>query len=310
MAHVAIVGAGSIGLATAYGLNQAGRHELTVCARRPLPCIRVGPQGAEPVTLSPRVVLDPREAPRPVSWIVLATKAHQTPEAMHWLTALCDSATRVAVLQNGIDHSERVKSAVEENRVVPTVVWIPAESVTPGHVILKGSGRLIVPDSPDGVEFAELFAPSDFTVTPTPDFRTEAWRKLCSNAVSGLMALTGRQVGMFALPESRALALALATECVAVGRAEHARLSDSVPVEIVDEIAAKAPDRGSSILRDRLASRPLEWEARNAIIQKLGRCHGIPTPVSDVIVPLLAAYSDGAANAAPSEPIAGSWLES
>jgi 2-dehydropantoate 2-reductase len=115
---------------------------------------------------------------------------------------------------------------------------------------------------------------------------------------------------MFALPESRALALALATECVAVGRAEHARLSDSVPVEIVDEIAAKAPDRGSSILRDRLASRPLEWEARNAIIQKLGRCHGIPTPVSDVIVPLLAAYSDGAENAAPSEPIAGSWLES
>lgn len=37
--------------------------------------------------------------------------------------------------------------------------------------------------------------------------------------------------------------------------------------------------------------RPLEWDARNGVVQRLGAKHGIPTPVSDVVVPLLAAAS-------------------
>ena len=53
------------------------------------------------------------------------------------------------------------------------------------------------------------------------------------------------------------------------------------------------PDIGSSILFDRLAGRELEWDARNGVVRRLGRRHGIPTPVSDVLVPLLAAASDG-----------------
>jgi 2-dehydropantoate 2-reductase len=51
------------------------------------------------------------------------------------------------------------------------------------------------------------------------------------------------------------------------------------------------PDLGSSILFDREANRPLEWDARNGVVRRLGARHGIPTPISDVIVPLLAAAS-------------------
>jgi 2-dehydropantoate 2-reductase len=46
-------------------------------------------------------------------------------------------------------------------------------------------------------------------------------------------------------------------------------------------------------LYDRQAGRELEWDARNGVVRRLGRRHGIPTPVSDVIVPLLAAASGG-----------------
>src|ERR1700685_3675390 len=61
------------------------------------------------------------------------------------------------------------------------------------------------------------------------------------------------------------------------------------PARAVAHLAARPAEAGSSILTDRLAGRPLEWEARNAIVRRLGARHGIPTPVSDVIVPLLAA---------------------
>ncbi|RXY16938.1 hypothetical protein DD584_33740 [Klebsiella pneumoniae] len=48
-----------------------------------------------------------------------------------------------------------------------------------------------------------------------------------------------------------------------------------------------------SILSDRQADRLMEWDIRNGVIQRYGRRHGIAVPVSDVVVPLLAAGSEG-----------------
>ncbi|MGH9060136.1 MAG: ketopantoate reductase C-terminal domain-containing protein, partial [Acidimicrobiales bacterium] len=52
-------------------------------------------------------------------------------------------------------------------------------------------------------------------------------------------------------------------------------------------------DMGTSILTDREAGRPLEWDVRNGVVLRRGRQHGIPTPISELVVPLLAATSDG-----------------
>ncbi|UIJ63882.1 hypothetical protein LWP59_17745 [Amycolatopsis acidiphila] len=50
---------------------------------------------------------------------------------------------------------------------------------------------------------------------------------------------------------------------------------------------------GRTDLADREAGRALEWDIRNGIVQRRGQAHGIPTPISDVVVPLIAAASDG-----------------
>jgi len=43
----------------------------------------------------------------------------------------------------------------------------------------------------------------------------------------------------------------------------------------------------------REAGRPLEWDIRNGVIIRKARAHGLATPISDVVVPLLAAAGDG-----------------
>jgi len=47
------------------------------------------------------------------------------------------------------------------------------------------------------------------------------------------------------------------------------------------------------MLTDREAHRPLEWDIRNGVILRKARDHGLPAPISQVVVPLLAAASDG-----------------
>lgn len=121
------------------------------------------------------------------------------------------------------------------------------------------------------------------------DFTTVAWRKLLQNAVAGLMVLTGRRAGMFARGDISDIALAYLREGLLVARAEGARLSDSVAQEIIDGFHRAPPDLSTSIQIDRENGRALEWEIRNGVIQRRGRRHGIPTPLSDLIVPLLAA---------------------
>ena len=107
------------------------------------------------------------------------------------------------------------------------------------------------------------------------------------------MALAGRPAEIFALDDLRAIATALAYECAAVARAEGAPLSDEDADAVIAWIGDLPPDAGSSILTDRLANRALEWEARNAVIGRLARRHGIATPVSDTVAALLHAASDG-----------------
>jgi 2-dehydropantoate 2-reductase len=82
-------------------------------------------------------------------------------------------------------------------------------------------------------------------------------------------------------------------ECLEVARAEGATLGDEVPQEIVDAFRGYPADLGTSILADREAGRPLEWDSRNGVVQRRARSHGIATPISDLVVPLLAAASDG-----------------
>ncbi len=57
-------------------------------------------------------------------------------------------------------------------------------------------------------------------------------------------------------------------------------------------LCARTPPRSD----DREQGRPLEWRARNEVLRRRGAEHGIATPISDVIVPLLAAASDGSCN--------------
>ncbi|MFY0477197.1 oxidoreductase [Achromobacter marplatensis] len=288
---IAIVGPGAIGTTVAAALHEAGRTPL-LCGRTPRGQLTLQ-DGDRHVVVPGPVRTDPGQIDRKMELVFLAVKATQTETASGWLKALCGPDTVVCVLQNGVEQLEKVAMHAPRARIVPAVVWFPAQAQADGSVRLRGDARLSLPDTPASRVVADGLAGTLCAVDITADFLSVAWRKLLQNAVAGLMALTHRRAGMFARPDIAALSLAYLQECLAVARAEGAKLDDEVPQEILAKFQAASADLSTSILTDREAGRPLEWDIRNGVVSRRARAHGIPTPISDIVVPLLAAASDG-----------------
>ncbi|MFF9309388.1 oxidoreductase [Streptomyces sp. NPDC014748] len=288
---VALVGPGAIGTTVAAALHEAGRA-LRLCGRTARDRLELRRAGGRVIVPGP-VRTDPAQVGGPVDLVLLAVKATQLEAASSWLAALCGPRTIVCVLQNGVEQQAMLAPYIAGDRVVPAVVWFPAETQPDGSVLLRGDARLTLPDSPASRVVADTLRGTWCDVELATDFTSVAWRKLLQNAAAGLMVLARRRSGMFHRDDIAELALRYLRECLTVARAEGAHLDDGVPGEILARFQSFPQDMGTSILSDRDAGRPLEWDTRNGVVRRLGRVHGIPTPISDVIVPLLAASSDG-----------------
>jgi 2-dehydropantoate 2-reductase len=285
---IAVVGVGAVGGTVAARLCAAGRDDVVLCVRTPFDALVVeGPAGL--LRATPRLVTTP-DVVHPVPWVLLATKAHQTAGAAHWLRALATSQTTVAILQNGVEHAERVAPYANGATLLPVVVECPADRVAPGRMVQRAPAALLVPATGPGQHFAQLFAGTDIRVTVTPDFVTAAWRKLCLNVAGGaITALTDRPLGVMRRADVAQVARDLMAECLAVGRAEGAMLNAGLIEEIVTAMVTGPAEAGTSMLTDRRAGRLLEADARNGAVARIGARHGIATPLNRAVTALLEA---------------------
>lgn len=287
VSRVAVVGPGAIGGVIAAWVHQSGRHEVTICARQAFGELRVETP-AGPLVAQLPVLTSPAQA-TPVDWVLVATKAYDAAGAATWFGNLVAPGTRVAILQNGVEHRERFAPYLPAERVTPVIVDLPCERTRPGQMRQRREGLLVVPDDDAGREFVALFRGTSLDVSTTPDFKSVAWRKLCLNAAGVISALTLKPAGVMHGEAIGDLARDLVRECTAVGRAEGAVLDDDLPESVLQTYRSAPPDSVNSLHADRAAGRPLEIDARNGVIVRLGRKYGIPTPCNQMAVALLRA---------------------
>jgi 2-dehydropantoate 2-reductase len=285
---IAVVGLGSIGGVAAGCLAAAGRHEVVACVRQPIARLTLeAPAGTVEPPL--RALSDPTEA-APADWVLLCTKAHDTQAAAPWLARLCGPSTRVAVLQNGIDHVARVAPLAGGATVVPVLVHYNGERLAPDHgqharVRLRHAGAhdLLAADDEAGAAFAQLFAGTELRVVLSDDFLTLAWRKLFLNAVANpITALTLQRQAVLRRPDVHELGRAVLDEAVAAERS-------------LATLAGYSGELGTSMYFDRLAGRTLEVEALTGAVVASGLRHGIATPLNRALLALLRAINDAPA---------------
>ena len=290
MASILLIGPGAIGATLTAWLAQDDRHDVAVAARTPFDSIEVQtPEGI--IRAKPRVFTDSSQV-RPVDWVLVATKAYDSDSAAAWFPAACGPRTRVAVIQNGVEHVARFEKHIDLERIVPVMIDLPADRLSPGRTVQRGPAHMVVPAGRNGEDFLELFAHTNFDAKATDDFASAVWRKLCLNSSGAPCAVLLKPAGIVHHEGVAEIMRTIIRECIAVGRAEGAKLEDAIVDDLIERAKRGPRDGANSMLADRRAGRPMEYDARNGVIVRLGRKHGIAAPMNALMVSLLEAAQE------------------
>ncbi|MCK2214525.1 hypothetical protein MF672_012095 [Actinomadura sp. ATCC 31491] len=284
-----VIGAGAVGGTIGARLHQGGHDVLLVARGAHLAALRddglrlITPEGEEtlriPATGGP-------VPPRAGDVLILATKSQDTVAALDgWSRDL-----PVVLAQNGVANE---RTALRRFAAVQGVcVWLPAQHLEPGVVAAHGhpySGMLHVGRYPQGVDdlTAQLVADlgkHGLVARAAPDVMRWKHGKLLGNLGNAVEALVGHPDGMAAVVE-RARAEARAV----LDRAGIAYSTPEEEAEVrghqVDAQPIEGVRRGGGSSWQSLArgAGSIEADHLNGEIVLLGRLHGVPTPVNEVL---------------------------
>jgi 2-dehydropantoate 2-reductase len=235
---------------------------------------------------------DPAQIP-PCQFGIVATKGMFTEQAITASAAVfVDGA--VCSVQNGVGNEELIAEHVP--RVIRGTTFPAGRVVAPGVVQMDTGGDTWIgpfeerPASAAEIErLADALTRGGMPTVALADARGAQWTKLIFNAASNaLAALTGLTHGrLWELPATRTLVIGVIAEGVAVAGALGITL-DSDPQELFAHAAQVAYDHRPSMLQDALAHRPTEIDALNGGIVRFGAASGVPTPLNEAIVALVA----------------------
>ena len=235
---------------------------------------------------------DPGEIP-PCEFGIVATKSMHTAAAISATAAIFADAA-VCSVQNGVGNEELIAEHVP--RVIRGTTFPAGRVIEPGVVQMDVVGDTWIgpfEDRPAPMSQVEALADAmtrgGMATRALEDARGAQWTKLIFNAASNpLGALTGLTQGRLCeLPATRALISGLVAEGVAVAAALGITL-DSDPEALIDHSAQVAFDHRASMLQDAQAHRLTEVDALNGGIARFGAAHGVPTPLNEAMVAMIA----------------------
>jgi 2-dehydropantoate 2-reductase len=243
-------------------------------------------------TVQVTTVTDPAEAGiEPGDAVLLAMKSHQTEAALDALTATAPPAITIACLQNGVANE---RAALRRfNDVYGVCVMCPAGHLEPGVVRqdsvpipgLFDIGRYPVGTDATSTRLSQAFRNGGFESIERPDVMRWKYRKLIMNVGNAVEALCPRgDKGKRSLSDR---ARSEAEECftaagidVASAEEEHERRGERLQIK---DIPGRPRGGGSSWQSLQRGTGDIESDYLNGEVSLLGRLHGVPTPVNDLL---------------------------
>ncbi|MHC1742226.1 MAG: ketopantoate reductase family protein [Syntrophobacteraceae bacterium] len=236
------------------------------------------------------VTSDPDEV-GPVDLLLFSVKSYDTEDVARFVTPMVEEDTLILSLQNGIDNVQKLSDVLGEEHVMPGTAYIESSIAAPGVIAHRGKPGRIVFGEPSGEctpraeRLLNLFLGVGIEAELSTDITRVLWSKfLFICGIHGVSTLSRAPLGLaLALPETRELVTGVMREVEALARCKQVNL----PEEVVSEALVLADSYNKrfrcSMLRDLEWRRPMEIEALNGMVVKLGKECGLPTPLNQAI---------------------------
>jgi 2-dehydropantoate 2-reductase len=293
--RIAVIGAGGVGGYFGGLLARAG-HDVSFLARgEHLRALRERGLRVRSVhgdfELSSVRATDKAEELGEADLILFTVKTYDTETAATAIRPAVRPGAAVLTFQNGVDNPERIDGVLGAGTAMGGTVHIETTIAEPGVIAQTSPIRRVVFGEMDGrrTERAErildAFQSAGLEPTLSENIRKGLWEKfLFIVPMSGLTALTRSPVGdVLSVPELRELVADAFAETAAVAAAEGVELDPDPVGRMMAFAEALKPEMKSSMLRDLERGRRLEVESINGTVVRLGKRHGIPTPVNACI---------------------------
>tara|TARA_B100000900_G_C20572464_1_gene713858 strand:+ start:189 stop:962 length:774 start_codon:yes stop_codon:yes gene_type:complete len=236
---------------------------------------------------SPRVIRDPLLA-GPADWILISPKTCRIDDAADWILPLIHADTHIAFIQNGVEHLANLRPYVLADRILQVIKDCLAERSEPSKILQRGFVLMTILNTSSST-IASLFPAEGFQIRLTDEWSAAAWRKLCINSGGAVSVLLNQAANLFRERDAANIIKNLIHECIAVARVEGAQVEDSIFEKIVIGQSSATEGVMNSIHADIVYKRPIEWDARNGVIGRLGEKHGVATLFNEMAVFLLKA---------------------
>ncbi|NPA25517.1 MAG: 2-dehydropantoate 2-reductase [Deltaproteobacteria bacterium] len=301
---VAIVGAGGIGGSFGALLHLAG-VDVTLIEVDPRRVEAISKNGLEIVLpdgsekkCDIKISDDPSSV-GVVDLIQISVKGYHTESAAKSIKPMVGPETYVLSVQNGLGNLRRIAEHVPEDQILGGITALSAMPLGLNRVKFNGGigglkfGRLDGTIDDRLKKVAETFNQAGLEVHLIEgDIRVPIWRKLLANAGNCVAAMTGfTGTQLMACEETKELTALLANETAEVAKAEGLDFPEleNAGEYVLTQCLPGVKDNKISMLQDVEANRRTEIDTLNAEICRVGKEHGVPTPVNHVMTLLIKA---------------------
>jgi 2-dehydropantoate 2-reductase len=293
----AVVGAGAVGCYFGGMLARSGAPVTLIGRATHVDAIRRDGLFLDGLNVHERIPIGASTdlaAVRDAHLVLFCVKTTDTEMAAQALAPHLNPSAVVVSMQNGVDNTERIRSASGVHAVA-AVVYVAAAMAAPGHVKHSGRGDLILGRTPSGPSNVDLdaiaarFIQAEVPCRVSTEIRTELWTKMLMNcAYNAISALARERYGRIAAHAgARDLMRRIVEEAVAVARVEGVKLDAAAMTEAAYTLGETMSGALSSTAQDIERGKLTEIDSLNGYVVRHGTQIGIPVPVNQTLYTLV-----------------------
>ena len=231
---------------------------------------------------------------KPVDAIIIMCKATALKTALTNAKNIIGDQTMLMSFQNGIGHEAIMQEIAGKDKVLGGTTTQASNIVGPGHIKNHGSLPSWIGEYEGGMsdrvsDLAETFTAHNLETIAVTDIKKRKWMKLFAlTAIGPLSSVfdlhhTDLYITNKNQKVSRNLGKQIILETRAVAKADGVDVTEDECLEMFNKIVDSKQTNKSSMCFDILNKRKTEIEFINGAVAKIGKSHGIKTPMNDLM---------------------------